>query len=159
MQNWHKFSLIYYFEVKYLENIALVFHIQFAGSSPHHSNWYPVHLRGLSTIGLHFVHGKKTFKISCLLSCIPSTQWIGVYPKRKEFSPIESKFLPFRIDPFDGGEWAILTVTTPSSISNLLIRSNAVLKQKKNKKKKKKHQDKDRGETGPEIIKHFSCST
>ena len=30
-----------------------------------------------------------------------------VYSKRKEFAPLESKFFPFRVDPFSEGAWYV----------------------------------------------------
>ena len=40
---------------------------------------------------------ETTFVISYLLFCTPSPFWKGVYPKWKEFAPIESKFFHLRV--------------------------------------------------------------
>ena len=44
--------------------------------------------------------------------------WEGVYSKRKEFAPIGSKFFPFRVDQFSGGDWCAERQIVPSLVKN-----------------------------------------
>ena len=47
---------------------------------------------------------KATIVTSCLLSCTPTTDWKGVYSKRKEFAPVGANYFLFRVDPFSVGD-------------------------------------------------------
>ena len=54
---------------------------------------------------------------SCFVSCKPGPFCKRIYPKRKEFATVGSKFFHFRVDPFQEGGKNIDGVASPESVS------------------------------------------
>ena len=54
---------------------------------------------------------------SCLLSCTSNLLYMGIYSKRKEFAYLASNFSQFRVELFQMGIRAVLTVALHESLS------------------------------------------